>query len=159
MWGGGLSSWGGGGKQQQQHRQEQHQQQQQWRYWQQQQQQQERSLQISQQSQQPHQRSFLHAHTPAIRTPPCLYRLPCLICTATPVLPHLHVQTYTLTLTTQYEGSTGTHSESLTLLAVGSPLSVNLTGPSGTVPLKGSGLVYDAQGSVDPDDPFNTGGS
>jgi hypothetical protein len=34
---------------------------------------------------------------------------------------------------------------------------VNLTGPSGTIPLKGSELVYDGQGSVDPDDPFNTG--
>lgn len=27
----------------------------------------------------------------------------------------------------------------------------------GTLPFKGSGLVFDAQGSVDPDDPFNTG--
>jgi hypothetical protein len=82
----------------------------------------------------------------------------CLLCSVV-LLPYcmVHVQSYTLTLTTQYEGSTGTHSESLTLLAAGSPLSVNLTGPSGTVPLKGSGLVFDGQGSVDPDDPFNTG--
>jgi hypothetical protein len=69
----------------------------------------------------------------------------------------MHVQAYTVTLTATYEGSSGTHSESLTLTAAGSPLSVNLTGPSGTIPLKGSELVYDGQGSVDPDDPFNTG--
>lgn len=68
-------------------------------------------------------------------------------------------QAYTVTLTTSYEGSSGSHSESLTLTAAGSPLSVNLTGPSGSIPLKQGGgetLVYDGQGSLDPDDPLNS---
>lgn len=37
-------------------------------------------------------------------------------------------QAYTVTLTAAYEGSSGSHSESVTLLATGSPLSVNLSG-------------------------------
>lgn len=71
-------------------------------------------------------------------------------------LSYTHSQSYTVTLTASYEGSSGKHSQSVTLTAVGSPLAVNLTGPSGTIPLKGGNLVYDARGSVDPDDPFNT---
>lgn len=63
---------------------------------------------------------------------------------------------YTITLRASYEGSDVVAVDHVTLTAVGSPLSVSLAGPSGTVPMDGN-LTFDASGSYDPDDPDNAG--
>lgn len=65
------------------------------------------------------------------------------------------MQEYNFTLTARYEGSSATASDSITLTALGSPLSAQLAGPSGTVHSSRGNLTFDARGSIDPDDPQN----
>jgi hypothetical protein len=65
------------------------------------------------------------------------------------------LQDYNITLTARYEGSSAATSDSVTLTALGSPLSAQLTGPSGTVHSTKGNLTFDARGSSDPDDPQN----
>jgi hypothetical protein len=64
-------------------------------------------------------------------------------------------QEYNITLTARYEGSSAVTSDTVTLIALGSPLSAQLSGPSGTVHSTKGNLTFDARGSVDPDDPGN----
>jgi hypothetical protein len=59
---------------------------------------------------------------------------------------------YNVTLRASYEGSDAVNEDTVTLTAVGSPLVVQLIGPSGTVSMN-STLTFDASGSFDPDDP------
>lgn len=72
--------------------------------------------------------------------------------TLLPPLPAEAGQTYGLRLTARFEGSSQFATSDVSLLAVGSPLSVSLLGPSGDVKNDRT-VVLDASRSVDPDDP------
>eukprot|EP00878_Enallax_costatus_P046900 GHUV01057218.1.p1 GENE.GHUV01057218.1~~GHUV01057218.1.p1 ORF type:complete len:549 (+),score=74.29 GHUV01057218.1:512-2158(+) len=62
-------------------------------------------------------------------------------------------QVYNISIKAYYTGSDTATTDTLTLRAVGSPLAVQLVGPSGSVPMLQGNITYDASGSRDPDDP------
>lgn len=67
-------------------------------------------------------------------------------------------QTYRLRLTSAFEGSDARATADVALLALGSPLLVRLSGPSGDVKADRD-IVLDASRSLDPDDPTVRRGS